>query len=75
MANLPSFSYKQLVKKLKKAEFSLKRQAAGSHEIWFNSQTQRSVTVPHHAGENFKKGILSAMIKDAGFTKEAFSKL
>lgn len=75
MAKLPSLSYRQFIKKLKKAGFTLKRQAAGSHEIWFNSQTQRSVTIPHHEGKSFKKGTLSAMVKDTGLTKEEFSKL
>lgn len=75
MSKLPSLSYKKFIKKLKKAGFILKRQAAGSHEIWFNSQTQRTVTVTHHEGKDFKQGTLKAMLEDSGLTREEFVRL
>jgi predicted RNA binding protein YcfA (HicA-like mRNA interferase family) len=75
MPNLPSLSYAKFIKKIRKAEFIFKRQAAGSHEIWFNPNTKRTVTIPRHQGRDFKKGTLSAMIKDLGLTKEEFSNL
>lgn len=75
MAKLPSLSYRQFVKKLKKAGFVLKRQAAGSHEIWFHPEKKRTVTVARHGGKTFKKGILSAMVDDTGLTREEFLNL
>ncbi|HSW87605.1 MAG TPA: type II toxin-antitoxin system HicA family toxin [Candidatus Saccharimonadales bacterium] len=72
MPELPSFTYTKFVKKIKKAGFLFKRQAAGSHEIWFNLNTKRVVTIPHHTGKTFKKGTLLGMIKDTGLTKEEF---
>ena len=75
MSDLPSLTYTKFIKKIKKVGFIFKRQAAGSHEIWFNAETKRTVTVPHHAGKTFKKGTLSGMVKDTGLTKEEFAEL
>ncbi|MGH9856283.1 MAG: type II toxin-antitoxin system HicA family toxin [Acidobacteriota bacterium] len=63
------------MKKLKKAGFILRRQAAGSHEIWFHPKTQRSVTIPNYGGKDFKKGTLASMIKDTGLSRKAFLSL
>lgn len=75
MPNLPSFPYVKFIKKIKKAGFIFKRQAKGSHEIWFNPQTKRAVTIPRHLGKTFKKGTLASMIRDTGFSKEEFINL
>ena len=39
MGRLAGFKYRQIIKKLKKLGFVFDRQAAGSHEIWFNPAT------------------------------------
>ncbi|MCP4489643.1 MAG: type II toxin-antitoxin system HicA family toxin [Gammaproteobacteria bacterium] len=39
MGRLAGFKYRQITKKLKKLGFEFDRQAAGSHEIWFNPNT------------------------------------
>ncbi len=75
MSNVPSISSIKFIRKLKKAGFVFKRQAAGSHEIWFNPITQRTVTVPNHKGKDFKKGTLVSMINDTGLSQETFFKL
>lgn len=75
MPRLPQFTYRQFAKKLKKAGFSFYRQARGSHEIWFNPETKRFVTVPRHSGKTFKKGTLRGMIGDIGISVEEFLKL
>lgn len=36
MGRLAGFRYREIVKKLKKFGFAFDRQAAGSHEIWYN---------------------------------------
>lgn len=74
MSDLPSLSYTKFIKKLKKAGFVFKRQAAGSHEIWFHPTTQRTVTIPRHL-RDFKKGTLAGMVKDTGLSKEEFVRL
>jgi predicted RNA binding protein YcfA (HicA-like mRNA interferase family) len=40
-----------VAKRLKGSGFVFDRQAAGSHEIWFNTETNRYTTVPNHPGD------------------------
>ncbi|MBF0389839.1 MAG: type II toxin-antitoxin system HicA family toxin [Desulfamplus sp.] len=51
MGRLSGFSYRQIIKILKKFGFAFDRQAAGSHEIWHNVQTDRYTTIPNHHGD------------------------
>jgi predicted RNA binding protein YcfA (HicA-like mRNA interferase family) len=73
MGRLAGFRYKEIVKRLKAHGFLFDRQAAGSHEIWYNNQTDRYTTVPNHPGE-MPEGTLRAILKQAGVTQEAFLK-
>jgi len=45
---LPSMTAREVIRKLKKAGFVFYRQAKGSHEIYYNPETKRRVTVPNH---------------------------
>ena len=47
------------------------RQAAGSHEIWFNSRTSRYTTIPNHPGD-IPEGTLRAILKQAGISPAEF---
>lgn len=71
MERLAGFKYCQVIKRLKQLGFEFDRQAAGSHEIWFNPRTQRYTTVPNHSGD-MPEGTLRAIIKQAGITIAAF---
>jgi len=71
MGRLAGFKYRQIVKRLKQLGFEFDRQASGSHEIWYNSDTKRYTTVPNHAGD-MPEGTLRAIIKQAGITTEEF---
>lgn len=51
MGRLTGFRYREIVKRLKKFGFVFDRQAAGSHEIWFNPGTSRYTTIPNHPGD------------------------
>ncbi|QQS34448.1 MAG: type II toxin-antitoxin system HicA family toxin [Acidobacteriota bacterium] len=48
---LSGFRYREIVRILKKFGFEFHRQAAGSHEIWFASETDRYTTIPNHPGD------------------------
>lgn len=50
MGRLAGFKYREIVKRLKRQGFTFDRQAAGSHEIWYHSQTRRYTTLPNHPG-------------------------
>jgi len=49
MGRLAGFKYSEAIKKLR--GFAFHRHAAGSHEIWYNPQTNRYTTIPNHPGD------------------------
>ena len=71
MGRLSGFSYRKIVKKLKKFGFEFYRQAAGSHEIWHNEKTKRFTTIPNHTGD-MPEGTLRAILKQADITPNDF---
>ena len=73
MGRLSGFRYRQIIKRLKKIGFVFDRQAAGSHEIWYNEQTDRYTTVPNHPGD-MPEGTLRAILKQASVSPEEFLK-
>jgi len=64
MGRLSGFRYREIIKKLKKCGFEFYRQAAGSHEIWYNPNTQKFTTIPNHSGD-MPEGTLKAILKQA----------
>ncbi|MCK4842451.1 MAG: type II toxin-antitoxin system HicA family toxin [Methylococcales bacterium] len=71
MGRLAGFKYRQIIKKLKKLGFEFDRQAAGSHEIWFNPANNKYTTIPNHPGD-MPEGTLKAILRQAGITTEQF---
>lgn len=71
MGRLSGFKYRKIVKRLKQFGFVFDRQAAGSHEIWYNSETKCSTTVPNHPGD-MPEGTLRAILKQANISPEGF---
>jgi predicted RNA binding protein YcfA (HicA-like mRNA interferase family) len=70
LSKLPLLSWREVVKALTKAGFQVVRQK-GSHLILVKNE--RIVPVPKH--EQIKKGLLMAIIEEAGLTKEEFLEL
>ena len=73
MGRLSGFRYRQIIKILKAFGFEFHRQAAGSHEIWYNVETDRYTTVPNHPGD-MPEGTLRAILKQAGIAPDDFLK-
>ncbi len=71
MGRLAGFKYREIVKRLKQLGFEFDRQAAGSHEIWFNNSTRRYTTIPNHPSD-MPEGTLRAILRQAGLTPEEF---
>jgi predicted RNA binding protein YcfA (HicA-like mRNA interferase family) len=71
MGQLSGFTYRDIVQRLKVFGFSFLRQAAGSHEIWYNKSTGRYTTIPNHTGD-MPQGTLRAILKQAGISAEDF---
>ena len=75
MTKLPPLTPREVIRKLKRAGFIFDRHAKGSHEIWFNPETRRWVTIPNHPGIEIAKGTLAAIIKESGLKVEEFLEL
>jgi len=73
MGRLAGFKYREIKKRLKKKGFEFYRQAAGSHEIWYNPQSKRFTTIPNHSGD-MPEGTLKAILKQAELSEEDFLK-
>jgi len=71
MGQLSGFKYREIVIVLKKFGFEFYRQAAGSHEIWYNPKTNRFITIPNHTGD-MPEGTLRAILKQAGISPDDF---
>jgi predicted RNA binding protein YcfA (HicA-like mRNA interferase family) len=71
MGRLSGFRYRDVVQRLKRLGFAFDRQAAGSHEIWFNPELNRYTTIPNHPGD-LPEGTLRAILRQAGITPEQF---
>jgi predicted RNA binding protein YcfA (HicA-like mRNA interferase family) len=68
---LSGFRYRQIIKKLKKFEFSFYRQAAGNHDIWYIEQTKKFTTIPNHPVD-MSEGTLRAILKQANIDPDKF---
>lgn len=71
MGRLAGFKYREIVKRLKQLGFEFDRQAAGSHEIWFNPLTNRYTTIPNHPGD-LPEGTVRAVLKQCGIEADEF---
>jgi predicted RNA binding protein YcfA (HicA-like mRNA interferase family) len=63
-----NLSPKHLIKILEKYGFFYKR-AKGSHQLFYNPITNKTVIVPVHGGKDMKKGTFLAILKQAGIDK------
>ncbi|MGA2385316.1 MAG: type II toxin-antitoxin system HicA family toxin [Candidatus Bathyarchaeia archaeon] len=70
MSKLPLLSWREVVKALRKAGFQIERQR-GSHLILVKDE----LIVPVPKQKQLKRGLLMAIIEEAGLTKEEFQKL
>jgi predicted RNA binding protein YcfA (HicA-like mRNA interferase family) len=73
MGRLSGFSYRQITKRLKAFGFEFDRHAAGSHEVWYNKQTDHYTTIPNHPGD-MPEGTLRAILRQAGIEPSDFLK-
>ncbi len=64
-----NLSPNHLIKILKSKGFIFRR-SKGSHHIYYNSTTNKTISVPLHGNKDLKKGTLLAILKQAGIPKE-----
>lgn len=63
-----NLSPKYLIKFIEEHGFILKR-SKGSHQLYYNPVTNKTIIVPVHNGKDLKKGTFLAIIKQAGLDK------
>jgi predicted RNA binding protein YcfA (HicA-like mRNA interferase family) len=71
MGRLSGFSYRDITRRLKTLGFRFDRHAAGSHEIWYNPDTQRYTVIPKHPGD-MPEGTLRAILRQAAIAPDIF---
>ena len=71
MGRLGGYRYRDVIGRLKSFGFEFHRQAAGSHEIWYNPRSKRYTTIPNHTGD-MPEGTLRAILKQSGIEPEEF---
>jgi len=74
VGRLSGFTYKEIIRRIKKLGFMFDRQASGSHEIWYNESSNRYTTIPNHSGD-MPEGTLRAILKQAGIEPDDFLKI
>ncbi len=66
-------SYRDTIKKVRKAGFVFRRNTGGSHEIWWNEQKKKTCVIPHH--HEIKPGTVKSIVHQMGISEEEFEKL
>jgi predicted RNA binding protein YcfA (HicA-like mRNA interferase family) len=72
VGRLSGFKYRDIIRILKILGFEFYRQAAGSHEIWFNPSTNKYTTIPNHTGD-MPEGTLRAILRQANIDVNEFT--
>jgi len=72
---IPRLTGEQVVRALRKSGFFIHHQKGSHVTLRYREDINRRTVVPVHKGKTLGKGLLSAIIKDAGLTVEEFKKL
>jgi predicted RNA binding protein YcfA (HicA-like mRNA interferase family) len=63
-----NYSARNLIRLLEQKGFSFKR-ANGSHHLYYNAATSKTLIVPVHGNKDLSKGLFFALLKQAGIDK------
>lgn len=66
-------SYREVIKKARKAGFAFRRNTGGTHEIWWNEVQKKTCVIPHH--HDIKPGTLKSILAQMDLSEEEFKKL
>jgi predicted RNA binding protein YcfA (HicA-like mRNA interferase family) len=62
--------YGELTRKLRRQGVEFRRQAKGSHEIWWHPDRKLYTRISNHPGAEIKKGTLARILKDLDLTED-----
>lgn len=71
MGRLAGFRYRDVIRRLKLFGFKFDRQASGSHEIWYNPDSDRYTTIPNHPSD-MPEVTLRAILRQADISPDHF---
>jgi len=71
---LPVLTGQKTMAALRRDGFMVKRRESSHVTLW-HPQRKRAVTVPDHGSRPLRRGILRAVIRDAGLSVEEFRRL
>ena len=71
MGRLSGFRYRDVVKRLRRHGFEFGREASGSHEIWDQRESGRTVLLAQHS-RDIAEGTMRAILRQAGISVEDF---
>ena len=63
-----NYSAKNLIKVLEQKGYYFKR-ANGSHQLYYNASTGKTVIVPVHGNKDLSKGLFFSLLKQAGIDR------
>lgn len=63
-----NYSARNLIRLLEQKGFYFKR-ANGSHHLYYNAGTNKTLIVPVHGNNDLSKGLFFALLKQAGIDK------
>ncbi|HDN79130.1 MAG TPA: type II toxin-antitoxin system HicA family toxin [Chloroflexi bacterium] len=64
--------YRELTKRLEELGCEFVRQAAGSHEIWWNPANKKFTVIPRHGGRDIPLGTIRAILRQLGIDPKDF---
>ena len=73
MSKLKPLSYREVIKKARRAGFVFRRRTTGTHEVWWNEEKKRTCVIPHH--KEVSIGTLRSIINQMDISREDFLRL
>jgi predicted RNA binding protein YcfA (HicA-like mRNA interferase family) len=73
-SKIPAFTYRQVVKRLRKVGFFFYRQGKGSHEIWRHPDG-RWTTIPRHGNKTISRRTMKSILNVVGLDGDEFRAL
>ena len=70
---LSFLSYREVIRKARKAGFVFRRRTNGTHEVWWNEHTKKSCVIPHH--KEIRAGTLHSIIRQMGISRKELLEL
>jgi predicted RNA binding protein YcfA (HicA-like mRNA interferase family) len=64
--------YQELAKRLRELGCEERRQAKGSHRIWYNPATNQVASAPDWGGKDLAPGTVRSIIRQLGISRDQF---